>query len=1089
MINIVTKNCVRAVALFRAAFRMKRSAQLVLVILALVAPVVAGAQEGTTISGKVTREGGAPVEFASVYLDGMGIGAQTRSDGSYSILVPAARAQGQQARLGVRAIGLKGQVVPITLRGNVVQNFQLDVNPLRLGEVVITGAGTQSTTERLGVTVSSVKPDEILKSNEANIVQSLAAKAPGVIVSSSSGEPGSSSFIQIRGQKSIEGTSQPMFVVDGIPVDNTEIVTTFSTAGTTSPNRMMDMNPADVESVEILKGAAAGAIYGARAGSGVILITTKRGRPNTVRWTARTSLSTDKVNRDYPLQTMFGQGSQGNAAVCRAVDCRLTGASFGPKLGASTPIYNHFMEMFETGHVTDNSLSVSGGTERSTFYVSGGYMSNEGIIVGNKDAYKRATSLVKGNLEVNPSLRIGATFNYSDSRGSFIQKGSNLSGLLLAALRTSPEFNNRMYRDSVNGMHRAYRYPNPGATSLYKSRTYDNPFFIVNQDENTSRVGRSFGNINADYLPFSWLTVKYSLGADYSSDARIEGLPPSNSSEPTGQIDRANYTIAQLDHNLTATATKQLNSWANGSFTAGQNLNSRNYKQLQARGKGFIAPDLFTLANTISTNLQPLDYESLVHLESYFGEAKLDMWNQLFLTAGVRSDASSTFGRNVSRNSFPKAALAWEFTRALGKSSGDGLLSYGKLRAAYGQTGREPSAYQVFSGYTAAGYGDGWTTGLNSNQSGNAALGTAATKGQDVLKPERNTEKEFGIDLGLFDAKADVSVTYYDAKSTDVILALPLPPSTGFTSQVQNAAEITNKGLEVSLNLRPINTTNLVWAVGGIWARNRNLVTNLRGADQFFLNGGFVSGIKQGYSHGIILDYDFARCHYGETANVVDGIDVNSACKAASAPEGAMYIGANGFPIFDATQRVVGNPEAKWTAGFNTNVTLYKKLQISALVDIRNGGQIWNGTKGALYNFGAHKDTEIRGESRTFGQDWLPGPTVGPGKGKAVALTQSSWFTNLGSGFVGPASQFVEDGGFTRLREVSVSINLDQPVIQRSGFSSVDLRLSGRNLWLKTDYTGIDPETNLGGATSARGNEYFNNPQARSVIVTVALNR
>jgi len=271
--------------------------------------------------------------------------------------------------------------------------------------------------------------------------------------------------------------------------------------------------------------------------------------------------------------------------------------------------------------------------------------------------------------------------------------------------------------------------------------------------------------------------------------------------------------------------------------------------------------------------------------------------------------------------------------------------------------------------------------------------------------------------------------------------------------------------------------------------RNRNIVTSLNGAEQFYIGGGFVSGIKEGYSHGIILDYDFARCRKNETANIVDGIDINAVCAAAGAPEGAMYIGDDGFPIFDPAQRVVGNPQPKWTGALSSSLTIRKNLQLSALVDVRRGGDIWNGTKGALYNFGAHKDTEIRGQTRTFGVDWLPGETVGPGKGQAVALTQSSWFTNLGSGFVGPASQFTEDGGFTRLREVSMSYNFDQPFIQRSGFTSMNVRLSGRNLWLKTKYSGIDPETNLGGATAARGNEYFNNPQARSVIVTVGLNR
>ncbi|MBL8961976.1 MAG: SusC/RagA family TonB-linked outer membrane protein [Gemmatimonadetes bacterium] len=1068
---------------------MKRWSRLIGAALALFVPLVAGAQEGATITGRVTNEAGAPLAFASVYIEGMGLGTQTRDDGQYSLAVPGARVQGQSARLGVRAIGYKGQLVTITLRGNVTQNFTLEANPLRLGEVVVTGAGTQSSTERLGATISSVKAEDIVKSNEVNVVQALAAKAPGVTVSSSSGEPGASSFIQIRGQKSIEGTSQPLFVVDGVPVDNSTLVTTFSTAGTTAPNRMMDLNPADVESVEILKGAAAAAIYGARAGSGVVLITTKRGRNGQVQWNFRSTYSQDEVNRDYPLQTMYGQGNGGVAAVCRTEDCRLTGASFGPKLAPGTPVYNHFMEMFETGRVSDNSLSVSGGTDRTSFYVSGGYMDNQGIIIADNDRYRRSTALVKGNLEVNSKLRVGASVNYSSSNGSFIQKGSNLSGLLLAALRTSPEYDNRPYKDSLSGLHRAYRFPRPAATSGYESRTYDNPFFIVNEMENTSVVGRSFGNINLDYLPFNWLTLKYTLGADYSSDARIEGLPPSNSTDPTGTIDRGNYTIFSVDHNLIATAEKQVLPWLNSSVTVGQNLNSRSYKQLQARGRGFISPDLFQLSNTISSNLLPLDFESLVRLESYFGEAKFDMWNQLFVTAGVRSDASSTFGKSVRRNYFPKGQVAWELSRTLGIEAGQGILSYAKLRAAYGQTGREPGAYQVFSGYAVGTFGDGWTNGLNVAQAGNAGIFLSATKGQDNLKPERNAETEFGIDAAFFDSRVDLGVTYYDAKSTDVILQLPVPPSTGFLNQVQNAAEIQNKGLEVNLNFRPINSPNLDWSVGALWARNRNLVTDLRGADQFFLGGGFVSGIKQGYSHGIILDWDFARCRFAETENVVEGVDINAACKTAGAKEGAMYIGADGFPIFDPTQRVVGNPQPNWTAGLTSNVTLWKKLQLSALLDIRDGGQMWNGTKGALYNFGAHKDTEIRGQSRTFGKDWLPGATFGPGAGKAVVLDQGSWFQNLGSGFVGPASQFVEDAGFMRLREVSASYTFTNDFVKRSGFSALDLRVSGRNLWLSTDYTGIDPESNLGGATAARGNEYFNNPQARSFVLTVGLKR
>ena len=276
---------------------------------ALVAAPGAMAQQGATVTGKVTAEGGSPVAFASVVLAGMGLGATTREDGVFSIAVPAARVANQRVDVTVRAIGYQAATQQVTLSsGTVTANFTLTVNPLRLGEVVVTGAGTASSIERLGAVVSSVKSEEIVKSNELNTVQALAAKAPGVVVTSSSGEAGASSFIMIRGQKSIEGTSQPIFVVDGVPVDNSTIVTTEPTAGTQAMNRMSDLNPADIESVEILKGAAAAAIYGARAGAGVVLITTKRGQAGAPKWNYRVSYSQDEVNKDYPLQTHVRPG-------------------------------------------------------------------------------------------------------------------------------------------------------------------------------------------------------------------------------------------------------------------------------------------------------------------------------------------------------------------------------------------------------------------------------------------------------------------------------------------------------------------------------------------------------------------------------------------------------------------------------------------------------------------------------------------------------------------------------------------------------------------------------------------------------------
>jgi hypothetical protein len=222
---------------------------------------------------------------------------------------------------------------------------------------------------------------------------------------------------------------------------------------------------------------------------------------------------------------------------------------------------------------------------------------------------------------------------------------------------------------------------------------------------------------------------------------------------------------------------------------------------------------------------------------------------------------------------------------------------------------------------------------------------------------------------------------------------------------------------------------------------------------------------------------------------VASGVDVNAWCTANNAPDGAMYIGEDGYPIFDETPHVVGDPNPDWTGSLSSSLNLWGKWNLSALVDYRSGGQVFNGTKGALLAFGAHKTSEMRGEQRTFGTDWLPGAVTGPGAGTPVVLDEDTWFGNLGNWFSGPGSQFIEDGTFLKLREVSVSYQLTAPFVQRAGFSSVNIRLAGRNLFTRTDYTGIDPESNLGGATASRGNEYFNNPQSRSYVISFAFNR
>lgn len=512
------------------------------------------------------------------------------------------------------------------------------------------------------------------------------------------------------------------------------------------------------------------------------------------------------------------------------------------------------------------------------------------------------------------------------------------------------------------------------------------------------------------------------------------------------------------------------------------------------------------------------DYRSLVRRESYFAQAQQQLLSDLFLTGTVRNDGFSTFGQSSRRNWFGSGQAAYVFSN---RFNGGGRLSTGKLRAAFGQTGAEPGAY-LTNGYFAGGFYSAGTYGdqLLAVQNGQGSLITASRLAQPNLRPERQNELEAGVDLGVFQDRATLSLTGYDRVARDVIFDLPLPASTGYLVQARNAAKIRNRGVELALDLRAYRSRNTDVTLGFQYARNRNQVLALQGAQSVDLpTGGYFSGTLvsavapdsvtgQKYGLGSFRSFDFARC--GITNNLPGEADFQTACAGKS--RGTMYIGVDGFPVQDPQLRVIGDPNPRWTGAFRPAVR-FRALSLSGLVDIRRGGQVWNGTKGALYNFGTHRDTEVRancptdadgnfactGNERAFGTDFTPGrsvadakpfPVTGPGAGKRVAIGEN-WFTGLGSGFGPVSSQFLEDGSFVKLREVSVAYTLSGAFLrQRLGFSNLELRVAGRNLGLWTNYSGVDPETNLGGAAvGAQGIDYFNNPLSRSFAFTIGLNR
>jgi hypothetical protein len=806
--------------------------------------------------------------------------------------------------------------------------------------------------------------------------------------------------------------------------------------------------------------------------------------------------------------------------------------SWGPALPAGTRTYDHGSNVFENGRIWDHTLSMSGGNERTTFYLSLGGFDHNGFVYDDRDYFKRYNVRFNGSHALLENLTVSAAGQYSQTKGSGADRGNGLGGIGLSALRQPAEFNSRKYLTD-EGLHRSWRFPNPGPScastgSAACTRGFDNPFYGIYENENTQETGRYFGSVSANWRPLSWLQVNYTLGGDYTSDDRMFAQGYAASGTTAGGMNRWQFYDRIIDSNLNATGSWQLNNNVLTSLTIGQNLNETYFRQIDVTGSTWIAPRPYKLSNT-TTRTVPNDAESRRRLEGYFAQATLDLYDQVFLQGRIRNDGSSAFGIDNQRAWYPGGSVAWSFTKTLNLP--ENILTFGKLRMAYGESGQQPGLYQqqdVFSAGAFADFSPGSLVVPTLNGIGGLYPSTA--RGNPDIAPERVKELEMGFDLNLLRGRVDLGVTRYITNSEDVIFGVGLPPSTGYTSVSLNAGELENKGWEIAANFRPIMREGFSIEIGANWAKNNNLVTSLGaitaqldgtvdmptpencGAEALvprcqILFGSSFSGqtthAQVGYPLGTWRSQDFARCGRGLTTVSFGGSshDVGAACQGA--PDGALFIAANGFPITDPTTRAVGDPEPDWTAGLSAVVN-FRGVELSAFVDHRKGGDILNMTRASMYQYGTHKDTEMRGETRTFGEDMLchnktcdvlNGPVVGPGAGTAVVIGEG-WFNNSaspdgrGQGATGgPIGQRLEDGTHTRLREVSLAYSFRQAWVQKiAGTRQIDVKVSGRNLKLWTDYSGLDPETNLGGAANAnRGIDWFSTPMSRAWIVSVAL--
>ncbi|HEV2833345.1 MAG TPA: SusC/RagA family TonB-linked outer membrane protein [Hanamia sp.] len=957
----------------------------------------------STITGKVTASDGSPLPGVSVKIKSRNTGIITNADGSYSI---------RTDRGDVLVFTYIGTAtVERTVGSTAVINVQMSEDVRTLSEVAVTAFGVQQKVRSLGFSTQNVKASEVVESQQPNIVNALQGKVAGVQITNSSGAPGASSSIMIRGGNSLSGNNQPLFVVDGIPIDNSTPVGQGGLVASYGPatNRAVDINPEDIATITVLKGPAAAALYGIRAASGAIVITTKKGSGGTARITYQGTVSFDNVNKLPKLQSKYKQGALG-------VFDPVAPLSWGPEFSAGDPIYDNLKDFFKTAFTQTHDISVSGSSDRSNYYASGSYF-DQGAITDNSN-FKRGSFRVNADTKVGDKLTIGASTNYVRTDRHYVPQGD--ANGVMGALYWPRNDNMKNYLDSS------------GKQRVVSVNGNDNPYWSIHNKPITSLVNRMIVVGNVDYNPFDFLNITYRLGTDYYNDNFQSINMPTGSFR--GSVNQSISNNQITTSTLIATVKKTIKTDFNFSLSLGHNLESSAYRSTTSSAINFIDPSFPSINNTIAADRSVSEYLSRRRIVGVFGDFNFNWKEIVYLNARGRNDWSSTLP--IADNSFFYPALSasvifTDLLKSFGMKTNDRVFSYGKIRAAYSEVGKDAPPHVLSSSLQTV------TNTFTINPRGFITNANNAF-GNPALLPEFTKAFEAGADLRFFDNRYGIDFTYFRSQSDNQILATRTPPSAGAFLTYLNGGSIRNEGIEIVLNARPIVNKNFRWSIDVNYAHNTSIVKDLPG----------------------LLD----------RVELSDAWTNNNAAEAAAFLNGSLF-GINGqsFKRNNQGQLLLdnkGNPQLAgysnigdrnpdFTAGI-TNTFNYKDFMFSFMVDIREGGKVFNATEVSLVLSGLSTKTIDRGTKV------LDGIIESSGAKNTLAIPLNQDYYRLL--YANQGYDFVEDGGWVRLRYASLSYNVPSRLLGNSKIRGLSFTATGRNLLLITDYSGVDPEVSGSGA-------------------------
>ena len=1019
---------------------------IVLFLLAQFLTVISIAQ--VKVTGRITGPDGAALPGISVAIRNTNAGTATDVNGNYTL---SSDIKPGNYQIVFSGIGFKSyeSALKVNTNSNYTINAAMTSDALGLDEVIVTGTSQGTTRRQLGSYISTVKGEELANRAAGKLLAALQGKTAGAQIIQNSGDPGGGISVRLRGISSVNSSSEPLYIVDGVIVNNatTRVTNTSGNydgsnfVGNIGQNRLADINPADIERIEVLNGAAAAAIYGSRANAGVVQIFTKRGASGAPVVSFSTNIMVNDLRKKVGVNN--APVKFGGSPDVFTQDIITTVGTPAALVTTTSPVqrYDYQDYIFHTGLGTDNNASVSGGTDKTKYYVSGSYFFNQGI-VRNTD-FRRYSFRSNIDQIINDKLSFTIGLNYVNSASNEKPDGNSFFSPL-NSINILGNFHDIFTRDAL------------GNIKAVGERQRINPVSVIEDIKQREETNRVIANAGLKWKPIKNLSLDYTLGIDNYSQNGKTYIPPfayaANTAfygggltlDPTqnGYSSTANSTYFQINHEINA--TYQVNISANLASTSqiGYSLQYEKSSYMLLQGRG-LAPLIETVTGA-STRLDPADARGELSISGAYFQQNFKYKNQFFVTGAVRVDGSSVFGKDQRNQVYLKGSGSYVLS-GTDLWTGSSLANWWdlfKLRVAYGQSGNLTGIgpYDRFNGYSSIAF------------LGKTSFYSSSSLANTNVQPERQTELEFGTDLAFFQSRVGVQFNYYIKKVDHLLINRVIAPTTGFSSLLDNLGSLENKGYEVVLNLVPVKGKDFNWNLTGIYNHNRNKAVRIGQALTLIsTNAGAPVAILEGQPIGIFYGTFFSRDAGGNQLKNASGIPLTELGIQNSPLSYTAQKNAAGLPSGSVLRKVVGDPNPDYTASL-VNEFSYKKLNLRVQLDAVQGVDVWNA-------------------------DWRTRQGVGNGK---VAEQEDKG--EVPRGFVAGNYNIeewrIDDGSFVKLREVSLGYSFGKI---KNVFSALSVSLSGRNLISWDKYKGYDPEVNAGGQSTVwRGIDFGAVPVPRT---------